>query len=69
MGKKDGEADFFEASGKPQQCEPGKPLTFGPISYDRVPSGKSIDLKNWRTNETGATLWVRAGKLFLEPSL
>lgn len=69
VGKAGGEADFYEATGKPQQCEPGRPLTFGPVSYDRVLSGKDIDLKNWSTSETGATFWVRAGKLSLEPSL
>jgi cyanophycinase len=64
-----GEADFFEASGKPKVCEPGRPLTFGPIGFDPVRAGKDFDLKDWRTNEAGTTLWVRAGQIGLEPSL
>lgn len=64
-----GEADFFEASGKPKVCKPGRPLTFGPIGFDPVKAGKDFDLKDWRTNEAGTTLWVRAGQIGLEPSL
>jgi cyanophycinase len=47
-----GEADFFEASGKPQQCEPGKPLTFKTISERPVRAGDTFDLVHW----TGGTL-------------
>jgi cyanophycinase len=63
-----GNADFFEASSKPEVSVSGQPLTFGPIDFDSVATGKEFDLKNWPTNETGATLWVRTGHISLEPS-
>ncbi len=63
VGKAGGEADFYQASGKPQQCEPGKALTFGPIALYRVPTGKTFDLEHWRTDQAGATIRVHAGKL------
>lgn len=64
-----GAADFFEASAKPEVCRSGQPLTFGPIAFYPEKAGKEFDLKLWRTRETGATLWVRAGHISLEPSL
>jgi cyanophycinase len=42
VGKAGGEADFYEATGKPQQCEPGKPLTFGPVSEWSVRTGDTF---------------------------
>ncbi len=59
IGKKDGEADFYEASGKPQQCEPGKSLHFGPISKIEVKSGESFDFRLWQGPRpaNSMTLW------------
>jgi cyanophycinase-like exopeptidase len=48
VGKKDGEADFYEASEKPQQCEPGKPLHFSPVAKTNAHSGESFDLARWQ---------------------
>jgi cyanophycinase len=64
-----GEADFFEASDRPEQCVAGKPLTFELIGFDPVKTGKVFNLKTWRTTETGATLSVRAGQIALHPWL
>ncbi|MGA8110822.1 MAG: cyanophycinase [Acidobacteriaceae bacterium] len=47
VGKKDGEADFYEASGRPQQCEPGKPLILHAAKIS-VRVGEAFDLKEWR---------------------
>ena len=48
IGKKDGEADFYEASPAAwHQCEPGKPLNFDASKYE-VRSGESIDMKQWK---------------------
>lgn len=46
VGKEGGEADFYEARGKPQQCVPGKPLQFSAGKL-RVPVGGSVDMKHW----------------------
>jgi cyanophycinase len=64
-----GEAEFLEASGKPQLCVPGKPLTFGPVEDDPVHAGWTFDLKHWHKMATGASLSVRAGQVSLQPSL
>jgi cyanophycinase len=48
IGKPGGEADFYEASGKPQQCMPGKPLIFNSIAKQTVATGKTFDLRSWR---------------------
>ena len=69
VGKRDGEADFYEASGKPQQCEPGQPLTWSLISFNSVHTGWDFDLKHWRHKASGAYLEVRAGQISLHPSL
>jgi cyanophycinase len=42
-----GEADFYEASGRPQQCQPSKPLIFD-ASKSEVRSGESFDLNQWK---------------------
>lgn len=58
VGKKDGEADFYEASGKPQRCEAGKPLLFGSIAKRAVPSGKTFDVRLWQGDGRGERLSV-----------
>lgn len=63
------EADFYEASNKPEQCVAGKPLTFRLISFDPVHAGLDFDLKHWRKQATGASLEVSAGQISLHPSL
>jgi cyanophycinase len=57
-GKKDGEADFYEASGKPQQCEPGKALHFSPILKTAVKTGESFDMKLWYRKGPRITMGV-----------
>ena len=64
-----GEADFFEASDRPQQCVAGKPLTFRLISFDPVHAGRQFDLNHWHQKASGAYLEVRAGQISLHPSL
>jgi cyanophycinase len=64
-----GEADFFEASDKPEQCVAGKPLTWTLISFDPVHAGSEFDLKHWHKKSTGAYLEVLAGQIGLHPSL
>jgi cyanophycinase len=63
-----GEADFFEVPSQPRDFAPGNPLSFGPIKFDSVKAGSGFDLDKWRADKTGATLWVRAGHISLEPS-
>ncbi|HEX4309741.1 MAG TPA: cyanophycinase [Acidobacteriaceae bacterium] len=48
IGKAAGEADFYEVSAKPQQCEPGKPLTLRSFRKQAVATGGSFDLSRWR---------------------
>ncbi|MFP5227613.1 MAG: cyanophycinase [Acidobacteriota bacterium] len=69
VGKKDGEADFYEASGKPSQCEPGKPLSLDVVSDTPVHTGFQFDIRSWSKRESGASLEVRAGKITFHPSL
>lgn len=64
-----GEADFFEASEKPEQCVAGQALTFSAISFDPVHSGWGFDLSHWHKKASGAYLDVRAGQISLHPSL
>jgi len=61
VGKKDGEADFYEATGKPQQCEPGKPLHFDPVLKTEVKTGESFDLKLWRGPNAAVRMGVWSG--------
>lgn len=63
VGKQDGEADFFETSGKPQQCEPGKPLTFRPITKTVVGSGGSFDLVRWTGSHASMNVSVEEGRV------
>jgi cyanophycinase len=58
VGKKDGGADFYEASVKPQQCEAGLPLIFGSIVKQAVPTGKTFDLHSWRYDGPNQVLKV-----------
>jgi cyanophycinase len=63
VGKKDGEADFYEASGRPQQCEAGKPLTFASIRKQAVRSGATFDVADWQGNAGVSAISVEAGKI------
>lgn len=47
VGKTTGEADFYVATGKPEQCVSGKHLMFRALK-SRVFTGESFDLKHWR---------------------
>ena len=58
-----GEADFFEASGKPQQCEPGKPLTFKTISERPVPTGHMFDLVHWTGDTLPSQIIIEKGSM------
>jgi cyanophycinase len=64
-----GEVDFFEADQKPEICEAGKPITFGPITFERVLPGKVFNLKMWRSESAGGTLSIDKGRISLEPML
>ncbi|HEX4005743.1 MAG TPA: cyanophycinase [Acidobacteriaceae bacterium] len=58
-----GEADFFEASVRPQECAAHRPLTFGPVSEVVVHTGERFDLRAWRGAEASAEIEVKRGKL------
>lgn len=47
IGKQGGEADFYQATGRPEQCEPGKPLIFDSIQKQIIPAGKTFNLNTW----------------------
>jgi cyanophycinase len=71
VGKGTGEADFYEASGKPRQCDPGKPLTFGlrpsagvaPIRKQRVFLGGAFNLSQWRGESKTVDLDIESGQI------
>lgn len=42
-----GAAYFFTPSHKPEQCQPGKPLTFRDIPVYKITRNGSFDIKNW----------------------
>lgn len=63
VGKKDGEADLYEASGQPRQCAPGQPLTFGPIHKQIAPTGTPIDIAHWQASGKKTVLFVREGTI------
>ncbi len=58
VGKPNGEADFYQASGKPQQCMPGKPLIFNSIAKQTVAAGKAFDLGTWQGEGSAVSLSV-----------
>lgn len=43
-----GPAYFLEATTSPKVCRRKTPLTFGPITVHRTPSGASFNVKNWK---------------------
>ncbi|MGA8528953.1 MAG: cyanophycinase [Acidobacteriaceae bacterium] len=63
VGKPNGEADFFEAAGQPQICQPGQPLTFEAIQKQRVFTGGAFDIRNWRGETRIVALLVQRGKV------
>lgn len=63
-----GAADFFAVSGKPQLCEPGHPLTFGPIREHVVRTGGTFDLKHWTGQIAAQTIRVSNGTLVADPA-
>lgn len=63
VGKEDGEANFFEASGKPEQCEPGKPLTLLRTHEQAARTGATFDLAHWQGKATASTISVEEGKI------
>ncbi len=58
-----GDADFFEASGKPQQCVPGKPLTFKSVSERPVRTGDTFDLIQWTGSAPSSYVSVENGSM------
>lgn len=60
VGKKD--ADFYEASGRPKQCSPGKPLSLQ-ASKVTVHTGESFDMRIWRGPRPGDTIVVDNGDI------
>jgi len=63
VGKKGGEADFYQASGKPQQCEPGKPLIFDSIRKQIIPASKIFDLRSWEGDGPVVSLSVHGSNI------
>jgi cyanophycinase len=59
----EGEADFFEASGKPQQCVLGKPLTFKSVSERPVRAGDTFDLLHWTGGSLPSYLYIEDGSM------
>jgi cyanophycinase len=43
-----GKADFFEASGRPRQCQPGNPLLFEWVREQRASHGEAFNLNSWQ---------------------
>lgn len=65
VGKTGGEADFYQASGKPQQCEPGKPLIFDSIAKQIAATGKTFDLGTWHGDGPAEVLSVHGGTILV----
>ncbi len=58
----DGAVYFVRVSAKPEVCQAGAPLTFGPLAVYRVKPGGSFDLKKWSgTGGTAYELSVKGG--------
>lgn len=64
IGKPGGEADFYEATTKPQQCEPGKPLAFSSLKWTIV-TGGIFDLAHWHGKGSPTVIVAEAGKIFV----
>lgn len=58
-----GEADFYEATRKPEVCEAGKPLSFSHISERVVATGSSFNLAAWNKSSGGTGVEVREGTI------
>ncbi len=59
-----GEALFYEAVKKPEVCQSGEPLTFGPISVYALRSGESVNLQRWEQDlSRGSKLSILDGKV------
>jgi cyanophycinase len=58
-----GEADFYKASGKPQQCEPGKSLTLSVAFRKVVSAGSRFNLSEWRGQSSNSGLSIQNGTI------
>jgi cyanophycinase len=58
-----GDAHFYEASSKPQQCERGKPLTFKSVSERSVRAGDTFDLVHWTGNAVPSYVLIENGSM------
>lgn len=57
-------AYFMEATGAPQRCEPGQPLTFFPVSVYTVTNTSTFNLATWTgTGGTMGRMSVTEGKV------
>lgn len=57
-------AYFMEATGAPQRCEPGQPLTFSPVSVYTVTNTSTFNLATWTgTGGTAGRMSVTEGKV------
>ncbi|MGA8159739.1 MAG: hypothetical protein WCB76_02970, partial [Acidobacteriaceae bacterium] len=63
IGKAGGEAAFYQASGKPQQCEPGKRLIFDSIAKRVVATGKTFNLRRWQGDGPAVGLSVHGTRV------
>jgi len=59
-----GEVDFFEATRKPEVCQPSKPLSFAGVRLERVSHGGVFDVKTWHGNDRiySVTVLSESGK-------
>ena len=58
-----GEVDFFEPSVRPEICQPGLPLTFGPIREMAVRTGGRFNVQSWSGAESPTTIQIRGGRI------
>ncbi|HEY8054450.1 MAG TPA: cyanophycinase [Terriglobales bacterium] len=56
-----GHVYLIAAAGKPEVCQSGQPLTFGPIAARRLDPGQSFSLRSWSGAGESYTLRVRGG--------
>jgi len=58
-----GGISLYVARKRPEVCEGGKPLTFGPVPEFRALAGESVDLRAWDGQNPSATVWAREGQV------
>lgn len=54
---------FYHPSAKPETCRPGKRLTFEAIAVEKISTGQSFSLSEWKGQGTSYTLNLKNGVL------